>query len=65
MRPISAFSPIGAESFSSQSGLETEGCSDSGGGLNIGYIQNGDYAVYAGVDFGSAELMNVNWFKFL
>ncbi|WP_152344620.1 carbohydrate-binding protein, partial [Mycobacterium tuberculosis] len=38
---------------SSQSGLETENCSDTGGGLNIGYIQNEDYAVYAGLDFGS------------
>lgn len=50
---LSAFSQIEAENFSSQSGVETESCSDTGGGQNIGYIQNGDYVVYAGVDFGS------------
>ncbi|WP_152344621.1 carbohydrate-binding protein, partial [Mycobacterium tuberculosis] len=44
---------IEAENFSSQSGLQTESCNDTGGGLNIGYIQNGDYAVYVGLDFGN------------
>jgi hypothetical protein len=49
---VSAFSQIEAESFGSQSGIQTESCSDSGGGRNIGYIANGDYAVYSGMDFG-------------
>jgi endoglucanase len=46
----SAFSPIEAESFDAQSGIQAETCSE--GGQDIGYIQNGDYAVYHGVDFG-------------
>jgi hypothetical protein len=46
-----AFNQIEAESFGSQSGIQTESCSDSGGGQNIGYIANGDYAVYSGIDF--------------
>ncbi|HEX3029225.1 MAG TPA: carbohydrate-binding protein, partial [Clostridia bacterium] len=49
--PISAFSQIEAEDFSSQSGIQTETCTE--GGLNVGYIENGDYTVYSNVDFGS------------
>jgi glucosylceramidase len=49
----SAFSAIEAESFNSQSGIQTETCTDTGGGQNIGYIENGDYVVYNSVDFGS------------
>lgn len=50
--PISAFTKIEAENFSSQSGVEIEDNPD-GNGKNIGYIQNGDYTVYEKVDFGS------------
>ncbi|AEY65169.1 carbohydrate-binding protein [Clostridium sp. BNL1100] len=49
--PVSAFTQIEAESFSSQSGVQTETCTE--GGLNVGYIENGDYVVYNNVDFGS------------
>ena len=49
--PISAFTQIEAESFSTQSGIQTESCGE--GGQNIGYIENGDYAVYSNIDFGS------------
>ena len=49
--PISAFSQIEAESYNTQSGIQTESCTE--GGQNIGYIENGDYAVYNNVDFGS------------
>ncbi|MCL6592319.1 MAG: carbohydrate-binding protein, partial [Firmicutes bacterium] len=48
--PRSAFSQIEAESFNSQSGVQTESCGE--GGQNIGYIENGDYVVYNNVDFG-------------
>jgi len=47
----SAFSQIEAESFATQSGIQTESCDE--GGQNIGYIENGDYAVYNNIDFGS------------
>ncbi|MBN0048668.1 carbohydrate-binding protein [Streptomyces actuosus] len=48
-----AYSAIQAESYDSQSGVGTETTSDSGGGQNIGWIANGDWALYKGVDFGS------------
>ena len=49
--PQSAFSQIEAESFGAQSGIQAESCDE--GGQNIGYIENGDYAVYNNIDFGS------------
>ena len=47
----SAFSQIEAESYNTQSGIQTESCSE--GGENVGYIENGDYAVYKNIDFGN------------
>ncbi len=49
--PRSAFSQTEAEDFSSQSGIQTEACSE--GGEDVGYIENGDYVVYSNIDFGS------------
>lgn len=49
--PISAFTQIEAESFQNQQGIQTENCTE--GGQNIGYIENGDYAVYSNIDFGN------------
>ena len=34
--------------------IQTEGTADSGGGQNIGWIANGDWARYDGVNFGSS-----------
>ena len=51
--PLSAYNQIEAESFNNQSGIQTETCSDTGGGLNVGWIENGDYMVYSNVNFGS------------
>ncbi len=50
--PISAFTKIEAENYTSQSGVEIE-ANTNDTGMNIGYIQNGDYTVYQKVDFGS------------
>ncbi len=47
----SAFSQIEAESYNNQSGIQTESCSE--GGEDVGYIENGDYAVYNNIDFGN------------
>ncbi|RCX10542.1 dockerin type I repeat protein [Anaerobacterium chartisolvens] len=52
--PRSAFTQIEAESFNSQSGVQTETCSE--GGENIGYIENGDYTVYKKIDFGTGAI---------
>lgn len=38
---------VQAENFFGQSGIQTETTSDVGGGSNIGYINNGDYATYS------------------
>ncbi len=47
--PISAFETIQAEDFASQSGVQTE---ESGnGGVNVGYIENGDHIMFRTVDF--------------
>jgi acid phosphatase type 7 len=37
---------IQAENFTSQSGIRTETTSDTGGGLNVGYINKGDFTQY-------------------
>ena len=34
---------VQAEEYVAESGTQTENTSDNGGGLNVGYIQNGDY----------------------
>jgi len=48
-----AYATIQAESFNAQNGILTENTSDTGGGQNIGWIANGDWARYDGVNFGS------------
>ncbi|MDE7093409.1 MAG: carbohydrate-binding protein, partial [Oscillospiraceae bacterium] len=47
----SAFTQIEAEDFTSQSGIRTEDTSDTSGNQNIGFIENGDYAMYKRLDF--------------
>jgi hypothetical protein len=52
---VSAYTTIQASSFSAQSGTQTESCSDTGGGLDVGWISSGDWLAYRGVDFGTAS----------
>ncbi len=49
----SAFSQIEAESYNNQSGIQTETCTDTGEGQDVGYIENGDYVAYKKIDFGN------------
>ncbi len=49
-----AYATIQAESFDQQSGVQTEATADSGGGQDVGWIANGDWALYRGVNFGAA-----------
>lgn len=51
---IDARSTIQAESFSSQSGTQTEATTDTGGGSDVGYIANGDYLQFNNVNFGTS-----------
>jgi hypothetical protein len=46
-----AYARIEAESHSQQSGVQSEDCSE--GGRNIGWLANGDWALYPNVNFGS------------
>jgi beta-glucosidase len=55
----SAYNVIQAESFSSQSGTQTETTTDTGGGQNVGFITAGDWLAYSGVDFGSSSAVSV------
>ena len=49
-----AYGTIQAESFSAQSGTQLEPTTDAGGGQDMGFIANGDWAQYANVDFGTS-----------
>jgi hypothetical protein len=53
---ISAQSVIQAESFSAQSGAVVEPTTDTGGGSDVGYLANGDWLRFNGVDFGTTPL---------
>jgi glucosylceramidase len=44
---------IQGASFNASFGLVTESTSDPGGGFNLGYADNNDFAVYRNVDFGA------------
>jgi glucosylceramidase len=51
--PVAATAQIQGSSFSSESGLETEGTSDLTGEYDLGYLTQGAYAEYENVDFGT------------
>ncbi|MFV8186232.1 MULTISPECIES: glycoside hydrolase family 16 protein [unclassified Streptomyces] len=55
-----AYNPIQAESYDSQSGVNTESTTDLGGGQDMGYLANGDWALYKGVNFGSGGATQFN-----
>jgi hypothetical protein len=48
---LDPFVRVEAETMSDQNGIETEVC--SAGGMNVGFIDNGDWTMVEGVDFGS------------
>ncbi|MEU7882829.1 glycoside hydrolase family 16 protein [Microbispora bryophytorum] len=50
---VDARSTVQAESYQAQSGTQVETTQDSGGGQNVGYISNGDWLRFDGVNFGS------------
>jgi hypothetical protein len=49
-----AYSTLQAEGYQGQSGVTVETTTDSGGGQNIASVNNGDWTLYRGVNFGSA-----------
>ncbi|MFE6036063.1 ThuA domain-containing protein [Streptomyces sp. NPDC056452] len=46
--------PVEAESFTSGSGVQAAGHAGAGGGATLGYIDNGDWAGYAGTETAGA-----------
>jgi beta-glucosidase len=48
-----AYTQRQAENWTSQSGVMTETTTDTGGGINVGWITAGDWLSYASVNFGS------------
>ncbi|NDI35167.1 carbohydrate-binding protein [Chengkuizengella sediminis] len=51
--PIQAFDRIEAENYTSMSGIQTETTTDTGGGLNVGWTDEGDFLAFNHVDFGN------------
>ncbi len=47
-----------AENTSAQSGTETQATTDAGGGLNVGWIDNGDWLSYAGTPLNLPQTGN-------
>ena len=50
---LNPFQQTEAETIAFSSGLKTEVCSDTGGGINVTSISNGDYIKVRSVDFGT------------
>jgi MYXO-CTERM domain-containing protein len=50
---LNPFERTEAETIAFSAGLKTENCSDTGGGLNVTSISNGDYIKVRAVDFGT------------
>jgi hypothetical protein len=52
---ITAYSQIQAASYTSNNGTQTQPTSDVDGGSNVGWIHNGCWLGYSGVDFGGGS----------
>jgi GH18 family chitinase len=49
--PVGGGTLIQAENYSSMSGVQTESTTDTGGGLNVGYADTGDWMAYFNINF--------------
>jgi beta-glucosidase len=54
-----AYAMIQSESFGSQSGVQLETSTDTGGGQDVGFIAPGDSITYPGINFGSSTALQV------
>ncbi|MER7282847.1 DUF1996 domain-containing protein [Dactylosporangium sp. NPDC000244] len=50
---------VQAEAFSAQSGAQVESTVDTGGGQAVGYLADGDWLRYDGVDLGAAGALSI------
>jgi beta-glucosidase len=55
----SAYDLLEAESFNSQTGVQTQATTDTGGGQNVGFITPGDTIGWANLDFGTPTAATV------
>ncbi|MET7399462.1 DUF1996 domain-containing protein [Dactylosporangium sp. NPDC005572] len=51
---------IQAEAWSAQNGARTENTGDTGGGKNVGWLANGDWMRYDGIDLGTSGSLTAN-----
>jgi len=54
-----AYTQRQAENWTAQSGVMTENTTDTGGGINVGWITAGDWLSYGSVDFGATAAGSV------
>jgi hypothetical protein len=52
---------IQAENYSAMEGVQTEPTTDTGGGLNVGYIDNGDWMAYNNIQFPTSGTYKVEY----
>lgn len=57
---IDAYGRLEAENAAAVSGVEMEDTSDEGGGRNAGWVNNGDWLRFDGIDFGAEPAASVN-----
>ncbi|WP_046244201.1 carbohydrate-binding protein [Hymenobacter terrenus] len=50
-----------AEAASLNNGMIVEGCSDTGGGQNVGYVDAGDYLVFNNINFPTSGTYNIEY----
>jgi len=50
---VGATEVIQAEAYDQMSGIQTETCTDAGGGLDVGFTSEGDWLQFNNVDFGT------------
>jgi hypothetical protein len=51
---------VQAEAYNAQSGALLEGTADTGGGQNVGWLANGDWMSYPGVELGTSGSVTAN-----
>jgi beta-glucanase (GH16 family) len=52
---------IQAENYSAMAGVQTEATTDAGGGLDVGYIDTGDWMAYNSINFPSSGTYTVEY----
>ncbi|TGD82963.1 carbohydrate-binding protein [Hymenobacter wooponensis] len=59
--PTTSSTTIQAESYSSMNGVQTEACSDTGGGQNVAYVDAGDWMAYSNINFPTSGAYTIEY----